>query len=55
MTVREFRFTMFQIDSIQWIDEDTKKEVYPLGDEKVLDAYFSATNNIVSCAVYIKK
>ena len=53
MTVQEFRQTMFQIDSIKWIDNNTKQEVYPLGDEKVVDAYFSATNEIITCAVFI--
>jgi hypothetical protein len=55
MTVKDFKNTMFQIDSIKWIDDNTKQEVFPLGDEKVVDAYFSATNEIITCAVYIKR
>jgi hypothetical protein len=54
MTTREFKQTMFQIDSIKWINSDTLKETYINGDEKIVDAFFSATNGIVSCTVYIK-
>lgn len=54
MTVREFQQKMFQIDSIKWINNDTLKEVCVNGDEKVVDAFFSARNGIVSCSVYVK-
>ena len=55
MTTREFRQTMFQIDSIKWVNNDTLKETCINGDEKVVDAFFFATNGVVSCTVYIKK